>query len=228
MTPRNGRVDYLAQHASLQGDERVTLFRFWLARDGYQAVSPAQSRLFLNMVQHYLTTPRLAFSFVPCADPDFWALGFAFADLQRLAGADFVIDGRSFGVYGHDWRVTPPLEWLALLAKRQLGQAIDISPAPIPPPTPPLSEEEFATAVREALRHYTDVVALGQIGCGTAVCWRVCPRTARGGIAKAVIGNGRPPASQPPPTQGVPCPHPHLFSARRHARTSGRTARYAL
>ena len=150
--------DYLAQHAPLQGDERATLFRFWLARDGYQAVSPAQSRLFLNMVQHYLTTPRLAFSFVPCADPDFWALGFAFADLQRLAGADFVVDGRSFGVYGHDWRVTPPLEWLALLAKRQLGQAIDILPAPIPP----LSEEEFATAVREALRHYTDVVALGQ------------------------------------------------------------------
>ncbi len=144
-------AQYLRQHAPLRSGERATLFRFWMARDTYQAVSPIQSLIFVNIVRHYLTTPGLAYTFIPCAEPEHWAAGFAYGDLARLAGADFEIGGRQFGVYGRDWRASPPMTWLALLAERETGGAPNI--APPPPPLVILSRDEFASAVRAALHH---------------------------------------------------------------------------
>jgi hypothetical protein len=155
---------FLQTHAPLRSGETATLFRFWLARDSYQAVSPVQSRIFLNMVQHYLTTPGLAYTFIPCAEADFWTAVFAYADLTRLPEADFQVGERRYGVYGHDWRQTRPLAWLDLMAQRELGGAV-VPPTglPVSEPLAPvglLSEEAFATAVREALRDYTDTAVL--------------------------------------------------------------------
>lgn len=104
-------------------------------------------------MRHYLTTPGLAFTFIPCADPEFWTEVFAYADLARLPDADFEIDGRRFGVYGHDWRATPPAAWLELLAERETA----LAPETIQPPPPEerlvvLSAEEFGDAVINGLR----------------------------------------------------------------------------
>jgi len=143
----------------LRSGETATLFRFWMGRDTYQAVSPEQSRLFLNMVQHYLVTPGLAYTFLPCADPDFYRMAFEYADLQRIPEADFTIGARRYGVYGHDWRGTPPAAWLELLGERELSAG---APAPRPATEPliVLSDADFAAAVRNALRDYTDPAAL--------------------------------------------------------------------
>jgi hypothetical protein len=146
---------YLQRHAPLRANERTTHFRFWMASDTYQTVSAIQSLIFINIVQHYLTTPGLAFTFSPCADPDFWAPVFTYADLARIPEADYQVGGRGYGVYGHDWRVVPPPAWLELLAEREIA----VNPEPIPPPTIEplivLSESEFATAVHDALRNFT-------------------------------------------------------------------------
>lgn len=145
---------YLRQHsAPLRSGEAASYFRFWMAGDSYQGVSPTQSLIFINMVRHYLTTPGLVFTFIPCADPEFWVGVFGYADLARLPEADFEIDGRRYGVYGHDWRVTPPAAWLELLAERETA----LAPETVQPPPPKerlvlLSAEEFADAVTGALR----------------------------------------------------------------------------
>ena len=151
--------DYLTRHAPLRPGETATLFRFWMARDEYQAVSPVQSRIFLNMVQHYLTTPGLALTFIPCAEPEFWTAVFGFADLHRITQADFTVGERTFGLYGHDWRVTPPLNWLALMAERELGGAISI-PDHSQQPSLVLDEAAFTEAVHDALRDMTNELAL--------------------------------------------------------------------
>ena len=145
---------YLRQHAApLRAGEVASYFRFWMAGDTYQGVSPTQSLIFINMVRHYLTTRGLAFTFIPCAEPEFWAGMFAYADLARLPAADFEIDGRRFGVYGHDWRVTPPAAWLELLAERETAMAPEtVQPPPARERLVVLSEEEFADAVANALR----------------------------------------------------------------------------
>jgi hypothetical protein len=155
--------NYLAQHAPLRPGATATLFRFWMARDTYQTVSPVQSLIFLNMVQHYLTTPALAFTMLPCAAPEFWTSVFSFADLHPLPEADFTVEGRHYGVFGHDWQAVPPLTWLTLMGKRELGRTIVMPPLPnVPtlPPAPVLDAESFAAAVHDALRNYTDSVAL--------------------------------------------------------------------
>ena len=153
---------FLRQQAPLRPGERATFFRFWLAAESYQAVSPVQSRIFLTMVQHYLTTPGLAYTFVPCREPDFWTGVFAYADLHRLTAADYTVGGRHYGIYGHDWRVTPPLAWLNLLAEREIAMGIPHTPPPTQPTKFSLSEADFAEAVRDALRDFHNTVALRQ------------------------------------------------------------------
>jgi hypothetical protein len=145
---------YLARHTPLRSGETATFFRFWMAQDTHQAVSPLQSQIFINMVRHYLTTPGLAYTFIPCIDPDFWAPMFAYADLARLPELDFVMGGRRFGIYGHDWRAVPPMAWLSLMGEREL------SATPVTPPKPAarilvLEAGEFAAAVHEALKQFT-------------------------------------------------------------------------
>ena len=118
---------YLQAHAPLRPGERATLFRFWMAADTYQAVSPVQSQVFIQAVNHYLTTPGLAYTFFPCAEADFWAPVLAYADLARLTEADFEVGGRRYGVYGHDWRAVPPAAWLTLLGEREVGAGLQAS-----------------------------------------------------------------------------------------------------
>jgi hypothetical protein len=151
---------FLEQSAPLRPGETATLFRFWLAHDTYQEVSPVQSRIFFTMVQHYLTTPRLAYTFLPCANPTFWQAVFAYADLARIEAADYIVGGRRYGVYGHDWRTITPMAWLALLAERELDAEIRPETTNPAEAVAILSQEEFAEAVRDALRDFTNPNAL--------------------------------------------------------------------
>lgn len=150
---------FAQRRANLRNGETATYFRFWMVRDTYQAVAPTQSQIFVNMVRHYLTTPGLVYTFLPCREPDFWAPMFAYADLSRLTELDFAVDGQIYGVYGHDWRAVPPLAWLSLMGARELNTA------PITPPTPVeqmivLDADSFVEAVRDALKSLHRPIAL--------------------------------------------------------------------
>jgi hypothetical protein len=146
---------FLQRQTPLQPGESVTCFRFWLAADTHQTVSPIQSVIFVTMVRHYFT-PGLACTFCVCADPDFWLPIFSYADLARQPELDFVVGGRSYGVYSHDWRAMPPLAWLELMGQREIALTPEaIKPAAPAPRTVALSQEEFMRQVEGALRDYT-------------------------------------------------------------------------
>ena len=146
---------YLQQAAPLRTGEGTTLFRFWMARDTYQTVSPTQSLIFINFVQHHRTTAGLAFTFFACAEPEDWAAMFAYADLARIPEADFEVGGRRYGVYGHDWRVLPPKAWQALLAQREIAASAQaMQTSPVREPLVVLSQPEFIEAVRDALQGF--------------------------------------------------------------------------
>ena len=153
---------FLQNTAPLRSGERATIFRFWMARDTYQAISSIQSLLGINMTRHQLTTPRLAFSFMLFANAEFWEMVAAYADMMRVEEADFIIDARTYGVYAHDWRVTPTSAWLDLLAEREIAlMSLDKPTAPKPVMhMVALSEEDFASAVRNALRDLARAEAL--------------------------------------------------------------------
>ncbi len=150
---------FLQRTSPLRSGEVATYFRFWMSNESYQAISPVQSQIFINMLRHYLTTPGLAYTFLPCAEPEFWVPLFAYA--QRLPELDFVTGGRKYGVYGHDWRAVPPMNWLTLMSERQVGAE------PIAPPIPVerlivLDSSDFAIAVQQALKEFTRPLALRQ------------------------------------------------------------------
>jgi hypothetical protein len=146
--------EYLQNNAPLRPGERATLFRYWMAADTYQAVSPPQSLIFINMVLHYLTTPGLAFTFLPSADPEFWLPMFSYVRIPRLPEADYVIEGRQYGVYGHDWRAVPPLAWLDMLAAQETGTSQPTAPPAPAEPLIVLSKTNFTEAAHAALRDY--------------------------------------------------------------------------
>ena len=147
---------YLRSAAPLRAKERATYFRFWMATETYQQVSPTQSRIYLKIAQYYLTTADLAFTMLPVADPDFWAPFCGYIDLFRIPDADFEVGGRAYGVYGHDWRTVPPGTWLSILAERETATTVaESAPAPVSDGAlVVLDETAFAAAVRDALRLY--------------------------------------------------------------------------
>ncbi len=153
---------FLLRHAPLRSGERATMFRFWMARDTYQDVSAIQSLIAVNMTRHELTTPRLAFTFMPFANAEFWEMVAAYADMARLEEADFTVGEHRYGVYAHDWRVTPTTAWLDLLAEREVSvMTFDKPIAPKPSmQMVALSTEDFASAVRTALRDLVRIEAL--------------------------------------------------------------------
>jgi hypothetical protein len=109
----------------------------------------------VNAVRYYLTTPGLAYSFFPTADPDTWAPIFAYADLHHIETLDFSVEEREYGVFGHDWRAVPPASWLDLLGQRELSQSPETVARPVVVnPVLVLSRQEFSDALHDALRDY--------------------------------------------------------------------------
>ncbi len=153
---------YLQQQAPLRPGETATLFRFWMAQETYQAISPSQSRLFLLMVQHYMSTAGIVYTFLPFADPEFWAAICAYVNLQRLPAADFTVEGRRYGVFGREWRTLSPMAWLAAISDRELGIETTKRESSTSAALPVLNEQEFAAAVRDALHDFTNPNALQQ------------------------------------------------------------------
>ena len=146
------RAAWAAVEGTRRPGERVLLFRFWMDADAYQGLSAVQSLVFARTVRHYLTTPRLAVSLLPVADPDLWGPVLAFAGLARWPEAAAAVGEQAFAVFGMDWRAVPPAAWLDALAARV---PTDV---PAPPERAPseglavLSQDAFAEAVRDALR----------------------------------------------------------------------------
>jgi hypothetical protein len=144
---------YLEKHAPLYENEVVLLFRFWMARDTYQGISPIQSLIFIQVAKQYLTTSNLAFTFFPCADPDFWAAILSYAELTRYPEADFEIGGKRYGIYGHDWRAMTPAAWIARLAEKEIGGTGQAAPAAAELVIY-LSQDDFGKAVKQALQDF--------------------------------------------------------------------------
>jgi hypothetical protein len=150
---------WVSRQPPLRQGEQVLYFRFWMDQTTYQGLSTTQSRIFLNVIQYYLVTPALAYSFFPCADPQFYYDGLTYADLHRDPELDFTTDGKTYGIYLHDWRLRPSAAWLDLMAEREIAFSAEsaLPPLPLPSSTPAvlvLSQPEFAEAVRDALRHF--------------------------------------------------------------------------
>ncbi|MFI6320115.1 ATP-binding protein [Nonomuraea sp. NPDC050556] len=120
------------------------MVRFWMDGTHYQDPSPVQLFITAHLFRSYLTTPCPERTLLVFAEAEPWVEGCAHVDFHRLPEADFTVGGHTYAVFWHDWQAVPPLAWVARLAAQG---ALATQPAL-------LSEEEFAAAVRAALRSY--------------------------------------------------------------------------
>lgn len=148
-------VEVARRYGPTRTGEEMIYHRFFLGRDTYQDVSPATTLFATGCCRHWVTRPRLAWSFIAVADPEAYHGLLTHMNLRAQPEAAFTVGGRRYGVYTHDWRAEPLRTWYELMADRELG---DTAPAVSTADTPALvvlSQPEFRTAVRRALRDYT-------------------------------------------------------------------------
>ncbi len=146
-------VEFQSRQLHLRQGEQVAVFRMWMANETHQQVSPLQSSIFLTIVQYYFT-PGLAVSLLQVVQPEYWKAVFTYGDLQHLPELDHVVNGIPFGFYMHDWRVRPPLAWLELMGKREVGMAAEMAAEAQQMQVVVLNETEFSESITEALRHF--------------------------------------------------------------------------
>ena len=144
--------DYAQRHAPPRPGEVVTQSRFVIDREAYQGPSSTLNATPILTMQRYLHTPNLAWDFLTLAEPERWDDYFAAADLPRAGGAEFVVGGRRYGQFAHDFRRVPVDALLQLVTERALAQDVTPSPPMVQPPLLVLSQPEFDQSVRQALR----------------------------------------------------------------------------
>jgi hypothetical protein len=152
---------YLDERCPLRKGEVAVLFRFWMDRSVYQAVSASQSILFTAIVQCSLTHPNLAHTFLYCADDQFWSPMFSYAALVKLPQSDFRVGAVTYRMFGHDWRVLTPRAWLDLLSEQETTRSAAASERPKLQDVVLLSRESFNAAVADALKHFNNGTKLG-------------------------------------------------------------------
>jgi len=138
----------------------ITQTRFLVDRDTYQQPSPTLNAIAVVTLQEYLAIPRLAWDFVTLHEPEPWDEFFALADLPRAVGADFVVGGRRYGLFSHDFRRVGVAALMELWTERALAQDPTLRPTPTDDMLV-LSQAEFADAVRQGLRdlHRPDLLS---------------------------------------------------------------------
>jgi hypothetical protein len=143
--------DYAHGCAPPRPGEAVLQTRFVVDREAYQGPSPTLNAVPIATLQRYLSEPRLAWDFLTLHEPEPWDEFFALADLPRATGADFLVGGRRYGLYAHDFRRVPVDALMDLWTERALAQDFTLRPAPRDDALV-LSQADFADAVRQTLR----------------------------------------------------------------------------
>ncbi|GIJ46371.1 hypothetical protein Val02_32570 [Virgisporangium aliadipatigenens] len=136
----------------VRSGETITITRFLVAAGSYMRPSPVMDMMLWRVVAGWVRDERVAWSFAAMADPEYWEPLMAYTDQQLVQRCRPEVGGRAYGIFAHDWRVTPPDRWLAVGALQALfgprampkiGAGLELTV---------LARGEFDTAVRDALR----------------------------------------------------------------------------
>jgi hypothetical protein len=149
---------YAQQHHPPRPGEQVIAWRFLVDRDPDERHPRLSATLFgVWHITDILLRPPTAWDFIAnYSDLDYWQPFFDHWDFLHLPDADYRIDSIRYVTFAHDWRRIGVAEWLERTAARELGEPVS---QPVEPAAA-LSQQEFAAAVKEALRSLRQPQAL--------------------------------------------------------------------
>jgi hypothetical protein len=148
--------------APLRPGEEAHAGRFFMDDAAYQGVaSPSLNMVTVVSTQDWLARRRPAWELIAWAQPDEVAGLMTYIGFERMPEADYVVGGRRYGAYAHDWRRMGVEAWLEMMGTREIASDFDPSDREPAVPVLALSQAEFGDAVRQALRdvHRPDALA---------------------------------------------------------------------
>ena len=136
----------------LRAGDSVVACRFLMDGDAYQGPSASFSLTGIRCIELIVSNPNLAWHYAVFAEPNTVEGLFEDLDYRRADGAGFVVGGRTYAVFAHDFRVVPAEQWLEVMGDRE--RALDAPGCREPTVSlGTLSYPEFAEAVRDVLRN---------------------------------------------------------------------------
>ena len=105
----------------LRKGEQMVHHRLHMSCDRYQQMSPNNNLLATCVSFAPLEHQRLAWTFVTFADPEHWLPLMRYINFERADEAAFVVGGRCYTVFAHDWRVETFDMWWDQLCERSIS-----------------------------------------------------------------------------------------------------------
>jgi hypothetical protein len=143
-----------------EGD--LLLVETWMSYTTHIAPGAMVSQISIQSLLRFFATPRLAWSFYAFSELlDTWLPFMAYID--HTPGPVAHVGSTRYQLVGHDWRKRPPDAFWDFMSERELHGGMTLpEPAVAEPPVLVLSQEEFAEAVKRALRDVTRQETLSQ------------------------------------------------------------------
>ena len=153
--------DYVHRAAAPRPGEEVHAARFFLDRVAYQQPSVSQNLITVLHTQTLFRRARPSWDLIGVyEDGDFWEPLLNHIDYHRAREAEYEVGGRRYAVFAHDWRRRDLESWLTLMGDREIGT--EVEPLTAEPAVLVLSQQDFAAAVRAALRDLHRTAALAE------------------------------------------------------------------
>ncbi|GAA5055093.1 hypothetical protein HNP84_006153 [Thermocatellispora tengchongensis] len=137
--------------APLRPGEHLAVGRTWVHEE-YRGMSPVMDLIQWRAVGYCLRADRMAWSFMAMRSDDPMRDYLRHYDMHDI-GEHAWLGGTEYALFAHDWRAAPVPAWLDRLDRLLLAGPHQEPAAAGGPPLAVLSREEFADAVRTALRH---------------------------------------------------------------------------
>ena len=135
----------------LRAGEHVGVLRTFVVPGAYHRPSPAMDLVQVRSAMEWTSPTGPALSVLPVAEGELWAPQMAYIDHGRIG--EVTVGRRTFTLFAHDWRSSPPDAWLRLMGSRELSGGVDARPGrDVAPPRQVLSQPEFEASVKDALR----------------------------------------------------------------------------
>jgi hypothetical protein len=148
----------LAVLGALRPGETAVLARHVMSRASYQMPSPMFVEYLALFTRLQVTTPGIRYGAYIVAGPETWAAMLKPMGVEPLPEGDFVVGGRTYGVFANDFRRMRPIDFF-IRAQRATssGEPYGLPPAPVQR----LRRHPFGVAVHDALRDLHDDRRLG-------------------------------------------------------------------
>jgi hypothetical protein len=150
---------YAQQHRPPRPGEQVLAWRFHVDHDPVES-HPRASGTILGAwhIADMLLRPRTAWEFdASYTDLAYWEPFLNHWDFVHVPEADYQIGDTRYLAFAHDWRRVGIADWLERTAARELGEQVSSPPVE---PSALLGQQEFAAAVKQALRDLHQPFAL--------------------------------------------------------------------